>query len=170
MDQSKKKRWTILGLALAATVAASLWLDNPDQEQAPDVVKPLERHHSQTTDQTGAMSKQELPKLADIRKTEDGGPSQDLFQTQSWYVPPPPLKKGPPPPPSAPPLPYSYMGKMQEDGKWTVFLSAHNKNYIVKEGDTIDGTYRVEQIAPPLLTLTYTPLNMKQIMQIGGTN
>jgi hypothetical protein len=167
MTPSEKKRWMILGLALAATIAASLWAESPSENQAAAVVKPREKHQAEST---VAARGEELPKLADIRSPAEETPSQDLFKTQSWYVPPPPPKKLPPPPPSPPPLPYSYMGKMQEDGKWTVFLSTRNKNYIVKEGDTIDGAYQVEQIAPPLLTLIYTPLNMKQIMQIGGTN
>jgi hypothetical protein len=35
------------------------------------------------------------------------------------------------------------------------------------KGAVLDGTYRVESIAPPVLTLTYLPLNQQQQLNIG---
>jgi hypothetical protein len=91
-----------------------------------------------------------------------------LFAPKSWYVPPPPPKAVPPPPPSAPPLPFTYMGKLIEDGQMTVFLTKQDRNYVVKVGDTIDGTYKVEEVSARMMTLTYLPLKIKQTLMIGG--
>ena len=42
-----------------------------------------------------------------------------------------------------------------------------DKTLIVKTGDIVDGVYRVDAIAPPVMTLTYLPLNQMQQMNIG---
>ncbi len=51
-----------------------------------------------------------------------------------------------------------------------VFLTTLDRNYIVKSGDVIENTYRVEEIRAPMMTLTYLPLNMKQTLYIGEAN
>ena len=38
---------------------------------------------------------------------------------------------------------------------------------MVKSGDVIENTYRVEKVMAPTMTLTYLPLNMKQTLYIG---
>jgi hypothetical protein len=95
-----------------------------------------------------------------------------VFGGQNWNPPPPPpppqpKNPPPPPPPMAPPLPFSYIGKAAADGAWEVFLSRADKIYVVRTKAVIDGTYRVESIAPPLMTLTYLPLNQVQQINIG---
>jgi hypothetical protein len=95
-----------------------------------------------------------------------------MFASRDWTPPPPP----PPPPapappaapPSAPPLPFTLLGKAVENGAWEVYLGRAGKTYIVKPKTVIDGTYRVDAIAPPLLTLTYLPLNQVQQLNIGA--
>jgi hypothetical protein len=84
------------------------------------------------------------------------------FAHQDWTPPPPP------PPPTAPPLPFTFIGKSVGDGAWEVYLARGDRTYVVREkGAVIDGTYRVESIAPPVLTLTYLPLNQVQQLNIG---
>jgi len=94
------------------------------------------------------------------------------FGRQDWTPPPPPppppQPAPPPPPPTAPPLPFTFIGKSVGDGAWEVYLARGDRTYVVREkGAVIDGTYRVESIAPPVLTLTYLPLNQVQQLNIG---
>jgi hypothetical protein len=94
------------------------------------------------------------------------------FAHQDWTPPPPPppppQPAPPPPPPTAPPLPFTFIGKSVADGAWEVYLARGDRTYLVREkGAVIDGTYRVESIAPPVLTLTYLPLNQVQQLNIG---
>jgi hypothetical protein len=100
------------------------------------------------------------------------GEGSDVFVSRDWTPPPPPPAPAaappPPPPPSAPPLPFTYMGKALENGAWEVYLSRAGKTYIVQAKTVIDGTYRVDAIAPPILTLTYLPLNQVQQLNIGA--
>ena len=93
-----------------------------------------------------------------------------VFQSQNWTPPPPKMAAVAPPPPSppmAPPLPYVYLGKVAADGAWEVFLSRADKTYIVRAHTVIDGAYKVVTIAPPVMTLTYLPLNQVQQLNIG---
>jgi hypothetical protein len=99
---------------------------------------------------------------------KDAGP----FAHQDWTPPPPPppppQPAPPPPPPTAPPLPFTFIGKSVADGAWEVYLARGDRTYVVREkGFVIDGTYRVDAIAPPVLTLTYLPLNQVQQLNIG---
>jgi hypothetical protein len=91
-----------------------------------------------------------------------------VFGRQDWTPPPPPPPAPPPPPPpSAPPLPFTFIGKSVADGAWEVYLVRGDRTYVVRDKTVIDGTYRVDAIAPPLLTLTYLPLNTVQQLNIG---
>jgi hypothetical protein len=94
-----------------------------------------------------------------------------VFGHQDWTPPPPPpppaAAASPPPPPSAPPLPFTFIGKSVADGAWEVYLARGDRTYVVRDKTVIDGTYRVDAIAPPVLTLTYLPLNQVQQLNIG---
>ncbi|MFZ6748826.1 hypothetical protein [Undibacterium sp. Ren11W] len=93
-----------------------------------------------------------------------------MFGNQNWNPPPPPAAKAIPValvPPSAPPLPFVYLGKSLADGTWEVFLGRGDRTIIVQNNSLIDGTYRVDAIKPPLLFLTYLPLNQIQQLTIG---
>ena len=96
----------------------------------------------------------------------------DVFGSRDWTPPPPPpppqAAPPPPPPPSAPPLPFTLLGKALDNGAWEVYLARAGKTYVVKTKTVIDGTYRVDAIAPPILTLTYLPLNQIQQLNIGA--
>lgn len=100
-------------------------------------------------------------------------PAAELFAAKSWYVAPPPPP--PPPPqapaapvkPSAPPLPFTFMGKLIEADQLTVFLVKDERVYMASEGDVIDDTYRLEKIEPGQLTLLYLPLKTVQTLAVG---
>ncbi|RYF04169.1 MAG: hypothetical protein EOO78_05150 [Oxalobacteraceae bacterium] len=98
-------------------------------------------------------------------------PNGAVFGSQSWVPPPPPPAPAqaapPPPPPMAPPLPFTFIGKSVGDGVWEVYLARGDRTYTARTNEVIDGTYRVDAIAPPILRLTYLPLNQVQQLNIG---
>lgn len=103
------------------------------------------------------------------------GDGEGVFLGQNWNPPPPAptaaeqaAAQAPPPAPMAPPVPFRYFGKAAQDGAWEVYLARGDQTYVVRERSMIDGAYRVERIAPPLLTLTYLPLNQVQQINIGA--
>lgn len=94
-----------------------------------------------------------------------------IFASQNWEPPlpvTPKVKVLPPPAPVAPPLPFIYLGKQHQDNQWEVFLARGEQTFIVREQSVIDGTYHIDTIQPPQLTLTYLPLKQMQTLTIGG--
>jgi hypothetical protein len=182
---SKKQRSWLLGAALLLTVAATAAVNNQDEgstgavhreiskskESVPLEVSPLEpnkgKEHLVPPEMTSAIL------LVDqLKRPAFPDRVKDMFPSKSWYVAPPPSKiveKAPPP--TAPPFAYQYIGKMVEEGNLSaVFLENKGRIFIVRMGDTIDGKYRVDAIAPPVMKLTYLPLDIKQTVQIGEAN
>jgi len=111
------------------------------------------------------------PRALLIGEPGDGfGSNEGMFGGQNWNPPPPPpppAPKLPPPAPMAPPLPFTYLGKAAADGEWEVYLARADKVFVVRLKTVIDGVYRVDAIAPPMMSLTYLPLNQVQQLNIG---
>ena len=103
------------------------------------------------------------------------GATGELFAVLSWLPPPPPppVPAPPPPPPApptAPPLPFAFVG-MVEQGTPTpqAFLAKGDVLLIVSAGDTIDGgVYRVDSLNPTAIVLTHLPTNTQQSIQVSG--
>lgn len=95
----------------------------------------------------------------------------NAFPLRDWTPPPPPAPPPPPPPPpappQAPPLPFSFLGKIIEGTQWTVFLAQQDRTHAVVTGDMIGQEYKVESIIPPMMTLMYLPLKQSQSLPIG---
>ena len=96
--------------------------------------------------------------------------TQDLFKGHAWYVPPPPpkpvqVKVEPPPPPAAPPVPFFYMGKLEQAPQPTqVFLTANNKVLSVTVGKNVDTLWRLDKEEANTLTFTYLPLGLTKVL------
>lgn len=86
----------------------------------------------------------------------------NLFPAQTWLPPPAPVVPRKPEPPRAPPLPFAYLGQLQEGDRIAIFLGLGQSTHIVRGGDTVAGAYRVEQITPERATFVYLPLNESQ--------
>lgn len=108
------------------------------------------------------------------------GTPLDAFAPRSWARPPPPLpapapvaavEAPPPPPPQAPPLPFKYLGRLEEaPGATRWYLLAGERLVVASVGDEIDGRYRVDGVSadqPLLLRFTYLPLAQAQTLAIG---
>lgn len=92
---------------------------------------------------------------------------RNLFVSSSWTPPAKPLPPVPVAAPIAPTFPFQYVGKKLEDSVWEVYLSRADKNFLVREGGTLEGTYRIDSITPQRLTVTYLPLGQSQSLSIG---
>lgn len=148
------------------TLVLVLW-PKPQQE-AKQVVEVNVRPHGRNATHAAASETVLIASSLDsIHRGQADEDAKNLFNIKSWYVPPPPPK---PKPPAPPPLPFTYLGKEIDGAQITVFVAQGDRNYALKTGDVIDGIYRVEAIAPPVMTLTYIPLRMQQTLEIGGAN
>lgn len=119
---------------------------------------------TKSTSQTMILPLLRRPSLAEGAGAGDFAAPADMFRSQSWTPPPVAAKAAAP---VAPPLPFVYIGKADDHGTLTVFLARADQTLVVRANMRIDEQYRVGAIAPPLLTLTYLPLNQVQQINIG---
>jgi len=114
-----------------------------------------------------------LDLLAKGRDIAEIGEAGDPFGPKSWVIVPPPP---PPPPPSAPaeaprapPLPFRFMGQLDDGrGNQTYFLARGTAMLSVSLGETIDSTYLLERVDGGALHFTYLPLRERQSLQFGA--
>jgi hypothetical protein len=66
----------------------------------------------------------------------------------------------------APPLPFKFVGKLVQEGRLSALLAKGDSVIPVKEGETLDGTYKLESIADTQITLVYLPLGQKQTLPV----
>lgn len=174
---AKYKR-LVLGGALMLTLGASAWLalgTGQTQEEA-DIVeaaKPVSVRRNAQQPHTGQQ--RVLPILAEVRASQGvAKQAEDIFKPHSWFVPPPPqvarMAQAVAAPPLPPPVPFTYLGTMQEGGQTVVFLSKEQKLYTVRKGEVFDGQYRMENEGSGRIELVYLPLNAKQILVIKGAS
>jgi hypothetical protein len=175
-----RQRWLILGSLLAATIGAGLWLD----DEAPEVASsPRERRAPKPAPEasmTALPASLALAQADTTNKTEAGeaGDDEDSdkaqddvdavidpFRPATWYVAPPPP---PPEKPRAPRLPFKYLGRLVEDGSVRVFLSDQDRHLIVKPGEVVNGSYKIEKISDGQIVFVYLPLKERQILPTGS--
>ncbi len=92
-------------------------------------------------------------------------PIRDIFSAASWTPPAPPPVAPAPAAPAAPP--FTFVGKKLEGEQWEVYLARGEQSFIARQGSTIDGTYRIDKIEPPTLTMTQLPQAQTMTIAIG---
>ena len=170
MKQTPRQRlvWTALLLTLAATLWTA-WHDEQDDAVQVAITRPQ-----------AAILPAERTRAADIKVA--GAPALDLRQLQRspWQeggdnlfssativaqadtTPAPIVQQAM----EVPPFPFSYAGKLEDQGQYTVFLSMGDKNISVKTGDTV-GDWKVKDITANRMILSYQPLRADVPLMIG---
>jgi len=103
-------------------------------------------------------------------------PAADLFAAQSWLVAPvifaeqAALNNAPvvAPVPTAPPLPFQFIGKLDDSRQLQVFLQNGERLYVVRAGDVIDDVYKVDRISATEMSFVYLPLKFAQTLSVGS--
>jgi hypothetical protein len=155
-----------LGWALAAASAAGAWFfaESPSPPAGDSQVAAVPATPKAEARSEGALS---LP-------PRDGlsGQRGDLFGSNAPRVRPAPKAKpvaeAPPPAPVAPPMPYRVAGQVVFDGPPRVVLARDDRVFFVREGDMLEGGYRVESIKSDTVTLVYTPLEERQTLAVAS--
>lgn len=171
MINKAKKRKLLLSSSLALTLIATGWVSRfetsdaavslePATQKAAPVRKPDLRDTEQYTNPTAETMPNTVTRYSDTVR--------DIFAAPVIHRP------APPPPaaeqivtPTAPPLPFTYMGRMQDDGVDTVFLATPQNNYMVHSGDVVNDQYRIDSIGNGQVIFTYLPLTITQTLAIG---
>ncbi len=165
---------TSLYAVLALTLGASVWTWWSDSNEPVEAA--VQRHSKaqikpQTQPRAEQMQSVELASSATSNTPAaqalqpQNAPPQDLFSDAASTV-----VAAPPAPPSAPELPFVYAGKLLQEAQYSVFLSMGERNLVVHQGDIIDQQWRVDSISPPTMQLSYLPMRIKRVMNIGAAN
>ena len=191
MSELLQNKTVVLGVAGVLAFSAAYWFNKPADSDLAIVQPTIQGAKNRApspirTSADAATSNIETPERGVISSQN----LKDIFSPRSWLPPPPP----PPPPappapplpapppavpvpapppviPVAPPVPFTFVGALEEKGStFRVFLSKGDQLLVAKVNDVLEGRYRIEQITESAVTLTYLPLNQKQIMTIqpGG--
>ncbi len=70
--------------------------------------------------------------------------------------------------PMAPPLPFQFIGRLDDRNDVQVFLQNGEKLYVVRNGDMIDDTYRIVGISATEMNMVYLPLHQSQTLSVGS--
>lgn len=165
-------RKTLLwGAAVVGTLTAVISVSGNDPETVTVAPVARERNSSEARPARSPSKATKAPrllKISDLDARGLGDMSTDLFAPKSWYVPPPPPPPMPPPKPVAPPLPFTFIGRMIEEGQTAVFVSIQDRNQVLRAGDVVQGVWRVDSIEPTNMKLTYLPLNENKYLALGA--
>lgn len=186
-------RHKALGLALAGAAALLAFGDNRPVEQA-EVAVPLNsgltsgRPHSPmngaerlASTSPGTLANP-LPvaqgvtsRTAWVAHGASAPQAVDLFQSRQLPAPPAPkvarvvhVEATEAPDPGPPPWPYQLIGKKDESGTVDVFLARDQWVFSVRQGQTLEGQYRIQRVAPPVMTVEHVPTRQVQQIPIGG--
>jgi hypothetical protein len=162
-------------VAFFGVAAALTWL--------PDYFMPSEQVEvsvvAASTSGTG-KTRGALPAASAAKKpavVKDLTPAGDLFAARSWKAAPtlasvteqPVIVTPVVQAPSAPPMPFQFIGRLDDRSDLQVFLQNGEKIYVVRKGDVIDETWRIEGISDVELSFIYLPLHLSQTLSVGST-
>ena len=179
MDNRKRLYWCLfLGLSGAIAVIPEYFFTEEEAGMSSGVGAPFS---PQEQGQLAALRSEQEPVMAGNRERRLREERQmqvshaDLFAPHNWYVAPPrapvvavPVSSPPPRRPAAPPLPFRFIGKLDDSQQMLVFLQRGEDVHVVRVGDVIDGTYRVEGVTDDRMTLVYLPLQVSQSLNVGS--
>ncbi|MGY4527573.1 hypothetical protein [Pseudomonas sp. TE21394] len=103
--------------------------------------------------------------------------ARDLFPIQQWSKPealasitehPETAAPVVPQTPTAPALPFQFIGRIGDRDDLQIFLQSGEKLYVVRQGDVIDDTYRLDRVSASELSLVYLPLHQPQTLSVGS--
>ena len=125
------------------------------------------------------------PRLQALPAREALGPAQgEPFAARDWAPPAKPVLP-PTPPAAAPPIvavapvapqriapavPYRVAGEVMHDDAAYIVLARGDSVHVVRQGERLEGGYRVEAIRPDRVTLLYEPLGTRDELPVGSTD
>lgn len=167
MDKATRNRWIVLLSALLLTLVA--------------VFYPVD---DGTTPRATAMPSSPAPKLSLVplppseSAEEERLGDPDPFSPRGWQAPPPPAPApvaaapvstapvAPAPPPGPPPLPFRFVGSLNDGGDQIVYLARGDEALVVRAGEVLERTYKVSAITASQIEFEHLPTGQKQTLAL----
>lgn len=172
MISEVKKRRALLSGSLALTLIAVGWVSQFEASDAAITIEPATQKVSLTRKPdiqgTSLIQNKSQPTAAESTSAIRYADSvKDIFAAPVFKRPAPPPPAEQIAAPTAPPLPFTYMGRILDNGVETVFLATPQNNYMVHSGDVVNNQYRIDSIDNGQMIFTYLPLTITQTLAIG---
>lgn len=174
-----------MGGGIVTALVLTMWMMWPASPAPSAAVPAAPVRGAQQTSKPGAIAPVASVKLDRLTAARQGPSERERnpFRYQPKVVPPPPkpvvvstpdlteaprpaVPTGPPPPP---PIPLKFLGfVVRENGeKWAV-LSDGKAQMHGREGDIVDGRYRIVKIGAESIELTYADGRGSQVIRLTG--
>jgi hypothetical protein len=160
----------VLGVTVVALVAYQMW-------PAASATSAVPSSNPRTGTAGGAASREQIDpaelkvrlEALQAKRPDPGGQERNPFRFQPPPAPPPPPRlptvsmptgpegpPQPPPPPPIPPIPLKFMGTVEKPGMILAALTdCKGFSYAAREGETIDGRYKLVKIGVESVVLEY---------------
>ena len=165
------RQWLLLAV-LSVTLGATLWTawngDETDTVQVATRAPSTSGHQSRPRTSAAAVKAANTATLDidRLKRTPWQDSDRNLFSGGQAAAQTTAAPQAAQQMPVIPPVPFTYVGKLEDHGEYTVFLSMGNKNISVKNGDVV-GDWKVKAITPPRMILSYQPLGADVPLMIG---
>jgi hypothetical protein len=177
---AERRRLLLAGVAILAVAAGAWWQTRPAPTTA--VVARAARPQRPPEPEAAAIKPLRLEVLTAARG-EPSGEERNPFRFQARVVPPPrqaapppaptgearPAPPGPTGPPPAPPIALKFIALVERANgvKWAVMSDGKVTMY-GKDGDTIDGRYRIVKIGDESVEVTHLDGRGRQVIRLTG--
>jgi hypothetical protein len=104
--------------------------------------------------------------LGKLKRAEAAAPQNDPFAPRSFAPEAVPQARSAAQAPTAPPLPFTYAGRLTQDGKTEVFVLRGEEIISIAAGQKIDAEYRVDAVSESRIAFTYLPLKTHQSLEL----
>jgi hypothetical protein len=187
---SERPAWIKPALLAAACVATFAVAFHFSGGGSNDVVQPVTRPAGDSGISASAATVPAVVPAATVARAGDPSAAPDLptrtritesaskdpFAPKGWLPPPPPpaplgpaAAAPPPPPPTAPPVPFRFVGLIEErSAKPAAFIAKGEALYVVHVGDVVETNYRVESFNSAQVVVIYLPLQQRQTIEVTG--
>jgi Cohesin domain len=122
---------------------------------------------SQDTDHSAAPASQaKQPGIPE--RSALGRIASDPFSAHSWMPRRKPAAVSEAPVPVAPPLPFRFAGQFHRESGIEVYVARGEEIFPVKEGDILDGQYKVDSVSATEVNFVHVPSGERQTIQFSA--
>jgi hypothetical protein len=179
---SRPRPWLLIALGLAVVLFAANWMW-PTSPATPAVATSNQPRTPQQRKGRASVDPSDLEVRLDALNTKHPGTEsvdRNPFRFQPKAPPPPPpdsVKQTPvtnptPPPPAVPagppPIPLKFIGIVEKQGLKVAALSDCRSTYYGKEGEVIDGRYRLVRIGVESMVIEYADGSGRTTVRLEG--
>ncbi len=170
MDKHAKIRWVVLFSALVATVVAMFYpVDEQFEPPAPVTPRP---GPDPAVKLVAALASTDQPRPVWI--ASDDNP----FGPRVWDAPPPAVdsaravqpvelaQAAPAPEAPPPPLPYRFLGQMQDGGNRIIYLGRGEEVVLAHQNDVLEGSYKVVAVDDSTIEFESVQSGVRQTLPI----